>query len=65
VEEYNKSKVLGTVGRHAIKDVWEGNLSRKVVEHLGLKKVAWASIDIVHISYVGDSFCPVVLLFGA
>ena len=38
-EAYNKPKALGTVGRHAIKDVWEDGLSHKVVEHLDSKKV--------------------------
>ncbi|RPA99861.1 hypothetical protein L873DRAFT_1682426 [Choiromyces venosus 120613-1] len=63
-EAYNKPKVLGTVGRHAIRDVWEGNLSCKVVEHLDSKKVAWTSIDVVRISYVEESFRPVILWIG-
>ncbi|RPA95784.1 hypothetical protein L873DRAFT_1845759 [Choiromyces venosus 120613-1] len=63
-EAYNKPKVLGTVGRHAIKDVWEDNLSHKVVEHLDSEKVAWTSIDVVCISYVEESFRPVILWIG-
>jgi len=63
-EEYNKPEVLGTVCRHAIKGVWEGSLSRKVVEHLDSKKLAWTSIDVVRISYVGEFFRPVIVWIG-
>ncbi|RPA93055.1 hypothetical protein L873DRAFT_1847409 [Choiromyces venosus 120613-1] len=63
-EAYPRHKVLGTVGRHAINNVWEGNLSCKVVEHLDSKKVAWTSIDVVRISYVEESFRPVILWIG-
>lgn len=63
-EEYNKRKLLGTVGRHPIKDVWEDNLSRRVVEHLNSKEVAWTSIDVVRISYVEELFRPVILWIG-
>ena len=63
-EAYNRPKVLGTVGRHPIKDVWEAGLSRKVLEHLDSKKVAWTSIDVVRIGYVEESFRPVILWIG-
>ncbi|KAL5480626.1 hypothetical protein ACEPAI_1897 [Sanghuangporus weigelae] len=63
-EAYNKSKLLGTIGRHVIKDVWEDNLSRKLVEHLDSNRVPWNSIDVVRISYVGESFRPVILWIG-
>jgi hypothetical protein len=61
---YNIPKVLRTVGRHEIKDVWEGNLSCKVIEYLDSKKVAWTSIDVVRIGYVEESFRPVILWIG-
>ncbi|KAI5116737.1 hypothetical protein M0805_001379 [Coniferiporia weirii] len=64
MEAYSRPKMLGTVGRHPIKEVWEGNLSRNVVEHLDSKKVAWTSIDVVRIGYVDDSFHPVILWIG-
>ena len=64
MEGAHRPKVLGTVGNHAIKDVWEGNLSRQVVEHLDSKEVAWTSIDVVRIGYVEESFHPVILWIG-
>ena len=56
--------MLGAVGRHAIKDVWEGNLSRQVIQHLDSREVEWTSIDVVRIGEVGESFHPVILWIG-
>lgn len=63
-EAYNRNKVLGTVGRHPIKDVWEGGLSRQVIEHLNSEEVAWTSIDVVRIGYRDESYRPVILWIG-
>ncbi|KZS99904.1 uncharacterized protein LAESUDRAFT_765115 [Laetiporus sulphureus 93-53] len=63
-EAYNKPKVLRTVGRRAIKAVWEGSLSLEVVEHLDSKQVAWTSIDVVRIGYVEEYSRPVILWIG-
>ncbi|KAG0640553.1 hypothetical protein HOY80DRAFT_1068582, partial [Tuber brumale] len=59
-EAYSKSNELGIVFLHPIKDVWEGNLSRKVIEHLNSNKVTWTSIDIVGIHYEDNTFCQVI-----
>ncbi|KAG0129059.1 hypothetical protein HOY82DRAFT_418656 [Tuber indicum] len=64
LEAYLKHKVLRPVGRHPINDVWEGNLPRKVIEHLDSKKVAFTSIDIVRIGYEEEPFRPVILWIG-
>ncbi|KDQ64793.1 hypothetical protein JAAARDRAFT_238133 [Jaapia argillacea MUCL 33604] len=61
---YLKLKELGTVGRHAITKVWEDHLGRKVVAHLDSKQVAWTSIDVVRIGYVGESPHPVIVWIG-
>ncbi|KAG0635402.1 hypothetical protein HOY80DRAFT_927239 [Tuber brumale] len=63
-EAYNRSKVLGVVGRHPIADLWEGILARKIIEHLNSQKVLWTSIDVVRISYAEESPCPVILWVG-
>ncbi|KAF8606534.1 hypothetical protein BDV93DRAFT_520820 [Ceratobasidium sp. AG-I] len=63
-EAYHRPKVLGTVGRHAIKDIWEDRLSPELIKHLDLTKVDWTSIDVVRIGYVEDSCPPVVVWIG-
>jgi len=64
VEEHTRPKVLGTVGNHEIKNLWEGDLSLQIVNYLNSKKVPWTSVDVVRISYVGESFRPVILWIG-
>ena len=59
-----KLKVLGTVYGHAINDLWEQSLSRKVVERLHSLNVDWTSIDVVRIGYEGEMFHPVILWIG-
>lgn len=61
MEEHTRPKVLGTVGKHEIKNLWEGGLSLQIVNYLNSKKVPWTSVDVVRISYVGESFRPVIL----
>lgn len=63
-EAYCRPKVLGTIGRHAIKAVWEDVLSHMIIEHLDLARVAWTSIDVVRIGYADDSIHPVILWIG-
>ena len=49
---------------HQLKEVWEGNLSRKVITILDSMGVKWNSIDVVRIGYAGEHPYPAVIWIG-
>ena len=61
---FPRHKQLQPVGMHPINDIWEGDLSYKVVERLNSKQLSWTSIDVVRIGFVDESFSPVILWIG-
>jgi hypothetical protein len=63
-EAYPRHKELRVVGNHAIKDVWEGDVSLKVHNLLKSMQIKWTSIDIVRIGYEGESSAPVIVWIG-
>ena len=63
-EAYPKRKELRAVGNHALKDVWEDNLSSKLHALLDSMETKWTSTDVVRIGIVGESSAPVILWIG-
>ncbi len=63
-EAYPKRKELCAVGNHALKEVWEGNLTLKLHALLDSMKVKWTSTDVVRIRNVEESSAPVILWIG-
>ncbi|KAG8947964.1 hypothetical protein FRC04_010161 [Tulasnella sp. 424] len=63
-EAYRKIKELHTVGNHALKEVWEGNLALKLHTLLDSMKVKWTSTDVVRIRNTKEPSGPVILWIG-
>ncbi|EIW76461.1 hypothetical protein CONPUDRAFT_63989, partial [Coniophora puteana RWD-64-598 SS2] len=63
-EAYLERKELRAVGRHALKEIWEGGLALKIHAILDSMTVKWTSTDVVRIRNVETSFAPVILWIG-
>jgi hypothetical protein len=63
---FSRTKALGIVGEHPIRDAWDAKFQAEIIEALGATR--WTSIDIVRIGYagLGESKAPhpVVLWIG-
>ena len=59
--EESTVKELRPVGNHAIKEIWEGSFSLKLLDSV---KVQWTSIDLVRIGNIEETFAPVVVWIG-
>ncbi|KIX97483.1 uncharacterized protein Z520_06935 [Fonsecaea multimorphosa CBS 102226] len=63
---FPRTKTLGVVGKHPIRDAWDAKLQAEIIEALGTTR--WTSIDILRIGYAGlgesKGPLPVVLWIG-